>query len=148
MIFRLIYSVAVLIALAGIARAEAVDALEEVNNVRRSRGLPPFVKCPQLTAGALNVAQFRADRRIVHHTANDFSGLPVGTSAAAAGCGVEYPGFGFLACCMMENWTIAGAAKARDSSGRWYFHLFVNGGSGVSQGRSMANASFNARRRR
>ena len=53
-----------------------VDALAEVNATRAVHGLAPFIKDASLTAGAINVADFRAARLIEGHTANDFGGLP------------------------------------------------------------------------
>ena len=57
-----------------------VDALAEVNATRAARGLAPFIKDASLTAGAINVADFRAARLMEGHTANDFGGLPVRAS--------------------------------------------------------------------
>jgi hypothetical protein len=149
MIFRLIYAFIAVVFIVAIARAEAIDALDEVNAARAQRGLRPFARDANLTAGAMQAATIRAAHRVHGHLANDFNCLPPGTTAAAAGCGVEYAGFGWLACCTYENWQSAGAAKARDSSGRWYFHLFVNGGSGVSNGATFQSRStVNNRRRR
>ena len=127
MIYRLIYAAIAIIATAGIARAQAIEALAEVNAARAAKGLRPFVHDPNLTAGAMQAATLRAERGIHGHLANDFACLPPGTTAAAAGCGVEHLGFGFLACCVYDNFQTAGAAKCRDANGRWYFHLFVNG---------------------
>ena len=47
-------------------------------------GLAPFIKDASLTAGAINVADFRAARLIEGHTANDFGGLP---TSATRQCG-------------------------------------------------------------
>jgi hypothetical protein len=101
------------------------DALAEVNAARAARGLRPFVKDANLTAGAINVADFRAARLIEGHTANDFSGLPLRATASAAGCAAWEPSSGWGACCTYENYTYAGAAWARGRDGRRYMQLFV-----------------------
>ena len=51
------------------------DALAQVNAARAARGLKPFIKDADLTAGAINVADFRAARLMAGHTSNDFAGL-------------------------------------------------------------------------
>lgn len=127
MSLRFCLVLATVLLIAGIVRAEAIDALDEVNAARRLRGLRPFAKDANLTAGAMQAAKIRAANGIHGHLSNDFHCLPVGTTAAAAGCGVEYPGFGWLSCCTYDAYAFAGAAKARDKNGRWYYHLFVNG---------------------
>ena len=101
------------------------DALDEVNAVRVARGLRPFVKDADLTAGAIHVADFRAQRLMAGHTSNDFGGLPAGTSARASGCAAWPADLGWGACCTYENWTHAGAAWSLGSDGRRYMHLFV-----------------------
>jgi hypothetical protein len=101
------------------------DALSEVNAVRAARGLRPFIKDASLTAGAINVADFRAKYLIQGHTANDFNGLPIGTTASAAGCAAWEPSWGWGACCTYENYTYAGAAWSQGRDGRRYMHLFV-----------------------
>jgi hypothetical protein len=101
------------------------DALDEVNAARAARGLRPFTKDDDLTAGAINVADFRAERLIAGHTANDFGGLPEGCTARAAGCAAWEPSMGWGACCTYENYRYAGAAWAMGRDGRRYMHLFV-----------------------
>src|SRR6516162_8506538 len=113
-----------LVSMTGFSRA-GTDALEEVNAARVARGLRPFIKDDQLTAGALNVADFRAERLMAGHTSNDFAGLPAGGMATAAGCAAWEPSFGWGACCTYENYTYAGAAWAVGRDGRRYMHLFV-----------------------
>src|SRR5436190_24011606 len=66
--------------------SQSVDALDEVNAVRVARGLKPFLRDDNLTAGAPNVAQFRAARRCAGPTSNDFSGLPAAVTASASAC--------------------------------------------------------------
>jgi hypothetical protein len=103
----------------------AEDALAEVNAARAARGLRPFIKDDYLTAGAINVADFRAARLMEGHTRNDFGGLPAGYTASAAGCAAWEPSMGWGACCTYENYTYAGAAWAIGRDGRRYMHLFV-----------------------
>ena len=106
------------------------DALDEVNAARAARGLRPFLRDPGLTAGAINVADFRAARRIAGHTQNDFAGLPEGARADSAGCAAWPPSLGWGSCCWTENWVEAGAAWAMGSDGLRYMHIFVRGGGG------------------
>jgi hypothetical protein len=87
--------------------------------------LRPFIKCEGLTAGAIHVAEFRAERLIVGHTSNDFNGLPAGYWAPAAGCAAWAPYIGWGSCCTYENWRYAGAGWAMGRDGRRYMHLFV-----------------------
>jgi hypothetical protein len=102
-----------------------VDALAEVNATRAAHGLTPFIKDASLTAGAINVADFRAARLLAGHTANDFGGLPTGAVASAAGCAAWESTWGWGACCTYENYTYAGAAWTMGRDGRRYMHLFV-----------------------
>jgi hypothetical protein len=108
----------------GSARA-GEEALAEVNAARAARGLKPFIKDDDLTAGAVNVADFRAARLMAGHTSNDFGGLPRGCRATAAGCAAWEPSFGWGACCTYDNYTYAGAAYSVGRDGRRYMHLFV-----------------------
>jgi hypothetical protein len=101
------------------------DALAEVNAVRAVRGLPPYLRDDNLTAGAKNVADFRAQHMIEGHTGNDFRGLPVGVTASASGCAAWHQGQGWGSCCTYERWTYAGAAYAVGRDGRRYMQLFV-----------------------
>jgi hypothetical protein len=112
------------VSLAGISRA-GNDALAEVNAARAARGLKPFIKDDDLTAGAVNVADFRAARLMTGHTSNDFAGLPAGSRASSAGCAAWEPSFGWGACCTYDNYTYAGAAWAKGRDGRRYMQLFV-----------------------
>jgi hypothetical protein len=123
--FRRVLLVAIAFALLSTSLRAGQDALSEVNAARAVRGLRPFIKDKYLTAGAVNVADFRAKYRIEGHTANDFNGLPVGTMASAAGCAAWEPSWGWGACCTYENYTYAGAAWSQGSDGRRYMHLFV-----------------------
>jgi hypothetical protein len=121
---NILLAVLAFVCVTGSVRA-AEEALAEVNAARAARGLRPFIKDDDLTAGALNVADFRAARLIAGHTSNDFGGLPVGTRATAAGCAAWEPSFGWGACCTYDNYTYAGAAYSVGRDGRRYMHLFV-----------------------
>ncbi len=123
---RFAYVILALVAIAGPARAQ-VDALDEVNAARVHRGLKPFIKDPNLTAGAISASRFRADRLMFGHTPSDFKFLPPGTTADAAGCAGNSPSWGFMACAMFESYTYAGAAKMIGRDGNLYCHLFVRG---------------------
>jgi hypothetical protein len=112
------------VAAADTSRA-AEDALAEVNAARAARGLPPFIWDEGLTAGAKNVADFRAARLTEGHTANDFAGLPIGWAATSAGCAAWEPSWGWGACCTYDRYTYAGAAWSMGRDGRRYMHLFV-----------------------
>lgn len=144
---RFAITLASLLTVANGSFGQSFEALAEVNAERARKGLRPYIQDPNLTAGAMTVAKFRAAHRIAGHSSNDFAGLPAGTKAAAAGCGVEHPGFGFLACCMFDNYQFAGAAKSRGPDGRFYFQLFVNGGTSHASS-SVSARSTPVRRRR
>jgi hypothetical protein len=122
---RALAALAVLLAFAGSLRADGIDALDEVNQARAARGLRPFVRDEGLTAGAKNVAEVRAKALWAGHTQNDFSGLPVGCHASAAGCAAWAQGQGWGSCCTYENWTYAGAAYAIGRDGRRYMQLYI-----------------------
>lgn len=103
---------------------EAKDALDEVNATRKANGLPPFTRDDGLTTAALQCSAYRASRGIEGHV-NDFSFVPAGSSASAAGCAAWPQGMGWGSCCTYENWRHAGAAYCVGSDGRRYMHLFV-----------------------
>lgn len=105
---------------------EPYDAMAELNAIRRSRGLRPFIRDEGLTRGAMSAAKFRADRFIKGHAKSDFAFLPRGVTAEAAGCSACDPWWGFLACCDDENWLFGGAASCKGADGRIYHHLFVS----------------------
>jgi hypothetical protein len=119
-----LFAVLAFVSITGPALA-GTDALAEVNAARAARGLKPYIKDANLTAGAINVADFRAARLMAGHTSNDFSGLPEGCTATAAGCAAWEPSFGWGACCTYDNYTYAGAAWAKGRDGRRYMQLFV-----------------------
>ena len=101
------------------------DALHEVNAKRAARGLRPFLRDEGLTQAARACAQFRAANGLAGHTSNDFAFVPAGTHASSAGCAAAQPGFGWLSCCVYENYTHAGAAWVMGRDGRRFMHLFV-----------------------
>jgi hypothetical protein len=102
-----------------------IEALDEVNAARASRGLPPFQYDERLTHAARACAQFRADRLIHGHTSNDFAFVPAGSYAPAAGCAAWEPSWGWGSCCTYDRYSHAGAAYAMGTDGRRYMHLFV-----------------------
>jgi len=101
------------------------NAIGEVNALRAARGLPPLTEDAGLTAGALNVADFRAQRGILGHTASDSNGLPIGVTCRAFGCGWRTGPGEFTTCHMYGNWTRAGAAKAIGLNGVTLYQIFV-----------------------
>ncbi len=105
--------------------ATAQQVLDEVNAARAARGLRPYVLDENLARGASACAQYRAVRGIAGHTHNDFSFLPPGTSAPAAGCAAWPVGMGWGSCCTYDNYTYAGAAFCVGADGKRYMHLFV-----------------------
>ena len=105
--------------------SESPDALDEVNQARAARGLPPFIKDQNLTIGALNAARARASHHISGHLPNDFHYLPPGSVASAAGCGALTPDWGWGSCCTYDRYTYAGAAFVWGHDGKRYMHLFV-----------------------
>lgn len=105
------------------AAATGQGDLAEVNAQRAQRGLRPYHYDPQLTEAAQRAANYRAANRIEGHC-NDFSFLPAGVHAGAAGCAAWRPGTGFGACDLYANWTFCGAASAIGADGRRYCHAF------------------------
>jgi hypothetical protein len=106
----------------------AGGALAEVNAKRAARGLRPFVEDPALTEAAQKCAEFRARYRLFGHVmtgGGDFSFLPYGARAASSGCAAYAPSYGWMSCCVYENYTYGGAAWAMGSDGKRYMHLFV-----------------------
>jgi hypothetical protein len=101
------------------------DGLAEVNAKRAARGLRPFLRDEGLSQAARACAQFRAARGLAGHTSNDFAFVPAGTHASSAGCAAAQPGFGWMSCCVYENYTYAGAAWVTGRDGQRYMHLFV-----------------------
>lgn len=109
----------------------AHEALAEANAARAKRGLRPFVKDDGLTIGAMRCAEYRAEHGIKGHVDNgrnfnDFSFLPDGVKADAAGCGALDDSWGWQTCAAWDRqWTRAGAAWARGSNGLRFMQLFV-----------------------
>lgn len=104
---------------------ECDDALDEVNALRKSSGLPPFIKDGGLTKAALEAARRRASRLLAGHLPEgDFRCLPDGVHAEAAGCAAWEPSWGWGSCCSHDNYKYAGAAWVMGSDGRRYMHLF------------------------
>ena len=99
--------------------------LAEVNALRAARGLRPFLHDSGLTQAAQAAASWRAANHVQGHASNDFSFLPPGASATAAGCAANGPEWGFMACCVYDGYTWAGAASVVGADGRRYCHLFV-----------------------
>lgn len=105
---------------------DGADALAEVNATRAQRGLKPFINDPLLNKAAQACAQQRASRHIHGHLPeSDFSYVPSGGQASAAGCGALELSWGWGTCCTYDNYTYAGAAWVMGNDGRRYMHLFV-----------------------
>ena len=101
------------------------DALDQLNAQRKARGLRPYLRDDGLTRAAKGAAKYRAERLMDGHTRNDFSAVPPGSHASAAGCAAWPASMGFGSCCCYETWRYAGAASCRGRDGRIYHHLFV-----------------------
>lgn len=104
------------------------DALAEVNAKRAARGLRPFLPDPDLTEAAQKCAAYRARYRMFGHVTmggGDFAFLPYGARAASAGCAAYPPSYGWMSCCVYDNYTHGGAAWVMGDDGRRYMHLFV-----------------------
>lgn len=108
-----------------VAGGVAGDGLDEVNAKRAARGLRPFVRDEGLSQAARACAEFRAANGLSGHTSNDFAFVPAGTSASSAGCAAYPASYGWMSCCVYENYTSAGAAYVTGRDGRRYMHLFV-----------------------
>lgn len=121
-------------------RAECADALQEVNDLRKARGLPPFQPDAKLTEAALACARERAARGIHGHLPeSDFKHLSssVSTNGVAAGCAALEPSWGWQSCCWDDvGPTHAGAAYVMGADGLRYNHIFVRTGPETFQQRS------------
>ena len=100
------------------------SALNEVNTWRARRGLRPYIYDECLTIAARGAAAFRAANLLFGHTSNDMSFLPSGSYATTAGCAAYEAHYGWLSCCMDDNYTFAGAAWAMGRDGKRYMHIF------------------------
>jgi hypothetical protein len=105
--------------------AAAGDGLDEVNAKRAARGLRPFVRDEGLTQAAHACAAFRAARGMFGHTSNDFNFCPAGVSASSAGCAAYPASYGWMSCCVYDNYTYGGAAWVTGADGRRFMQLFV-----------------------
>lgn len=101
------------------------DAMDEVNQARKARGLTEFRIDPLLVQAAREAALKRASSLIHGHLASDFDCLPPGGQATAAGCGALESSWGWGTCCTYDNYTYAGAAWVMGRDGRRYMHIFV-----------------------
>lgn len=101
------------------------DGLDEVNAKRAARGLYPFARDEGLTQAARSCAAFRAEHFLFGHTGNDFAFVPAGTPASSAGCAAYPAEYGWMSCCVYDNYTYAGAAWVTGRDGRRYMQLFV-----------------------
>ena len=101
------------------------DGLDEVNAKRAARGLRPFIRDEGLTQAAQACAAFRAANGLFGHTSNDFSFVPPGASASAAGCAAYPASYGWMSCCTYDGYTYGGAAWVTGRDGKRYMHLFV-----------------------
>jgi hypothetical protein len=103
----------------------AGDGLDEVNAKRAARGLRPFLRDEGLTRAAFACAQFRANNGLFGHTSNDFAFVPAGAFASSAGCAAYPASYGWMSCCVYDNYTYAGAAYVTGRDGKRYMQLFV-----------------------
>lgn len=108
----------------------ATNATAEVNEFRAKKGLAPFKEDPCLVQAAMTIAEQRAGAHRAGHTRNDFSGLPEGCKADAAGCAAMTPDWGWHSCCDSEDWEYGGAAVVMGDDGQRYMQLFVRGEGG------------------
>ncbi len=106
--------------------SSSLNALAEVNAARAKYNLKPFIQDAGLNQAAQVAAQKRASRLIEGHLPeSDFTCVPAGTTATAAGCAAWEPSSGWGACCTYDAYTYAGAAWVMGKDGRRYMHLFV-----------------------
>ncbi|HSQ56076.1 MAG TPA: hypothetical protein VLM40_10040 [Gemmata sp.] len=101
------------------------DGLDEVNAKRAALGLRPYIRDENLYRAAKACAEFRAQYLLFGHTGNDFAFLPAGSDASSAGCAAYPVSYGWMSCCVYDNYTYAGAAWVTGRDGRRFMHLFV-----------------------
>ncbi|MFO0822760.1 MAG: hypothetical protein U0792_06510 [Gemmataceae bacterium] len=51
--------------------------------------------------------------------------MPAGSYASSAGCAAYPASYGWMSCCVYDNYTYAGAAWVTGRDGKRYMHLFV-----------------------
>lgn len=103
-------------------------ALAEVNAKRAQRGLKAYVYDADLTKAAKACAEYRAKNLIFGHVMGgmgDFQFLPPGVSAESAGCAAYPASYGWMSCCVYDNYTYGGAAWALGRDNKRYMHLYV-----------------------
>ncbi len=101
-------------------------ALDEVNALRRARGIPELVFDATLAEAAQKCAEWRAARGVSGHTPNDFDFLPDRNYrlAVATGCAAWDVGDRFAACGLFDpKYKVAGAAVV-EKNGKRYTHVF------------------------
>src|SRR6478736_2296649 len=108
-----------------LAKADG-DGLAEVNALRASRGLRPFLRDEGLTKAAQLSSQFRAQHALFGHTSNDFAFVPAGVRCDATGCAAYPASYGWMICCTNDPYTSAGAYWSDGRDGKRYMHLFVS----------------------
>lgn len=151
---KLTHSLLLCLLMAAVVRADppgAVEALKEVNDLRKARGLKPLAYDADLTAGAMQVAKFRADRLMFGHTSDDHKGLPKAAfanfpwvtlrnkyghvhtvSSIAGGCAAYPASQGWASCAMYGDYEYGGAAYVIGKTGLRHMQLFVGGGRDVA----------------
>ena len=115
------------------------EALGEVNEARAKRGLRALILDPLLSRAAYSAAKLRASRGIHGHLPEgDFTCLPPGANADAAGCAALDSSWGWQSCCWDDpQYTHAGAAWVMGNDGRRYMHIFVRTEGKVQAARSV-----------
>lgn len=115
------------------ASLACADALDEVNHCRRTNGLPPLIRDPQLMQGAQAKAEFQAFYKAApwngysggHDGPSPPSGISEGTAHRRRGTS----SWGSWASCLMATpgTHYAGAGVALDSEGHKYMCLWIRG---------------------
>lgn len=103
---------------------EVCKALDKVNALRASKGLPPYKLCTELQRAAEECAKHRARYRISGHTASDLNFAAPGW-ATCAGCAAWPRGSGFGSCAIYDNYEYAGAATVCGADGIEYHQLIL-----------------------